>query len=46
MYLFIEKRLRGGIFYLAKRYREANNKYIDNYDSTKQSIYVTYLDLN
>ena len=46
IYLFIEKGLRGGIFYIAKRYSEANNKYIDNCDSTKPSIYITYLDMN
>ena len=28
MYLFIEKGLREGISYIAKRYSEANNKYI------------------
>ena len=28
MYLFIKKGLRGGISYIAKRYSEANNKYI------------------
>ena len=28
MYLFIEKGLRGGICYIAKRYSEANNKYM------------------
>ena len=46
MYLFIEKRLRGGIPYLAKRYKKANNKYMKNYDPTKLSKYVTYLDEN
>ena len=46
MYLFIEKRLRGGIPYLAKRYKKANNKYMKNYDPTKLSKYVTYLDKN
>ena len=33
MYLFLEKGLRGGISYIAKRYSEANNKYMKNYDS-------------
>ena len=31
-YLFIEKELRGGIFYIAKRYAEANNKYMNDHD--------------
>ena len=35
MYLFIEKGLRGGISYICKKYSEANNKYVKNYDPTK-----------
>ena len=46
MYLFIEKGLRGGISYIAKRHSEANNKYMENYDPTKLSIYIPYLDMN
>ena len=46
MYLLIEKGLRGGISYIAKRYSEANNKYMKNYDLTKPSIYIGYLDMN
>ena len=46
MYLFIEKRLRGRISYIAKRYSKANNKYMKNQDSTKLSIYISYLDMN
>ena len=34
-YLFIEKGLRGGISYIAKRYAKANNEYIDDYDPKK-----------
>ena len=37
MYLFIEKGLRGGISYIAKRYSKSNNKYMKNYDSKKPS---------
>ena len=36
-YLFIEKGLRGGIFYIVKRYAKANNKYMNDYDSKKPS---------
>ena len=46
MYLFIEKGLRGGISYIAKRYSKANNKYMKNYDPTKLSRYIPYLDMN
>ena len=31
-YLFIEKGLRGGIYYIAKRHSKANNKYLNDYD--------------
>ena len=40
MYLFVEKGLGGGVSYIAKRYSEANNKYMNNYDPTKPSIYI------
>ena len=30
----------------AIRYAEANNKYMKNYDSTKKSIYLMYVDAN
>ena len=36
MYLFIGKGLRGGIFYIGKRYAKANNKYIKNYYPTNR----------
>ena len=43
-YLFIEKGTRGGISYISKRYAKANNKYMCDYDSNKQSTFITYLD--
>ena len=46
MYLFIEKGLRGGISYIAKRYAKANNKYMKDYDPKKPSKFITYLDMN
>ena len=48
MHLFIEKGMRGGISYIAKRHSKANNKYMKCYDSNKKSIYIyiTYLDAN
>ena len=45
-YLFIEKGLRGGISYIAKRYAKANNKYINDYDPKKQLTFISYLDMN
>ena len=36
-YLFIEKGLRGGISYTAKRYAKATNKFVNDYDPKKQS---------
>ena len=45
-YLFIEKGLRRGISYIAKRYAKANKKYINDYDSKILSTFITYLDMN
>ena len=45
MYLFIEKELRGGSPYIAKRYSKANNKYVNNYDPTKPLLYISYLNM-
>ena len=45
-YLFIEKGLRGGISYIAKRYAKANNKYMNDHGSKKPSKFITYLDMN
>ena len=44
-YLFIEKGLREGISYIAKRYAKAN-KYLNDYDPKKPSIFILYLDMN
>ena len=38
--------MRGGISYIAKRHSKENNKYMKCYDTSKGSIYITYLDSN
>ena len=40
-YLFIEKGLRGGLSYIAKRYAKANNKYMNDYDPKKPPTFIT-----
>ena len=37
MHLFIEKGMRGGVSYIAKRHNKANNKYMNCYDSRQES---------
>ena len=46
MHLFIEKRMRGGVSFIAKRHSKANNKDMNFYDSTKESKFIMYLDTN
>ena len=46
MYNFIEKGIRGGISNISHRHSIANNKYTKNYDPTKESKYIVYLDAN
>ena len=46
MHLFIEKGMRSGISYIAERHSKANNKYMECYDSSKESKNVTYLDVD
>ena len=44
--LFEKGIIRGGMCNAIHTYANANNKYMKNYDSTKESIYIMYLDAN
>ena len=46
MHLFIEKVMRGGISYIAKRYCKANNKYVKSYDRNSDNSFIMCFDAN
>ena len=46
MLMMFERGIRGGITHISKRYAEANNKYMKNYDPEKKSRFIQYLDAN
>ena len=46
MLLMIESGMCGGVCHVVHSYAEANNKYMDNYDESKKSSFLSYLDAN
>ena len=46
MLLMVEEGIRGGICHSIHRYTKANNKSMHNYDESKESSYIQYLDAN
>ena len=42
MYLFIESSIRGGLSQISKRYAQANNKYMSDYDKSLMDSYILY----
>ena len=42
----IEKGIRGRIIHAIHRYAKTNNKYMKDYDKNKESLYLTYWDVN
>ena len=46
MLLIIEEGIRGGICHAVHRYAKGNNRYMKNYDKSKESSYIQYLDSN
>jgi hypothetical protein len=46
MYLFCENAVRGGISMIPGRFAQANHKYMLNYDPSKPSSFIMYVDAN
>ena len=46
MLLMIEEGIRGGICHAVHRYAKANNEYMKDYNESKESSYIQYLDAN
>lgn len=46
IYQMIEKGVRGGLAQCTLRHAQANNKYLPNYDQSKPSSFLIYLDCN
>ena len=44
MHLFIEEGIRAGVSMICKKHSAANNPYIEGYDASKPSIFLSYLD--
>ena len=44
MYLFMERGIRGGVSVVSHRLATANNKYLSNYDNTKEETSLFYTD--
>ena len=46
MLMMFERGIRGGMTHISKRYSEANNKYMKDYNPDKPSTFIQYLDAN
>ena len=46
MLMMFESGVRGGITHISKRYAEANNPYMNNYNPNEATKYIQYLDAN
>ena len=46
MLMMFEKGIRGGMTHISKKYAEANNKYMKDFNPDKPSSFIQYLDAN
>ena len=42
MLLMVEWAIRDGIYHAIHQYAKANNKYMEDYNTNKESFYLTY----
>ena len=46
MLLMVEKGIRWRIYHAIHQYTKSNNRYMNDYDKNKESLYLKYLDVN
>ena len=46
MLLMVKKGIRGGMCHSTYWYAKANNKYMEDYDKNKESLYIPYWDVS
>ena len=46
MLLMVEKDIRWRIYHAIHQYTKSNNRYMNDYDKNKESLYLKYLDVN
>ena len=46
MLILVENVITDGLCYSINKYAKANNKYIKDYDTSKESSYLKYLDVS
>ena len=46
IYLFFEKAMREGVFYVSKRYSKSNKNYLKSYDPKQESKHIIHFDTN
>ena len=46
MYLLFDKSIRGGVFYISKRYSKTSNKYLKSYNPKQESENIIHVDMN
>jgi hypothetical protein len=46
IYMFVENAIRGGMCGVTKRYAKSNNRFSNNFDQSKETTYISHLDVN